>query len=63
MGPMPVVMGRKDMKHVRELAAAEDEQPVEALATHAADPSKPPLNLSRDRGRESGRVPRDHREP
>jgi hypothetical protein len=28
-----------DAKHVLELAAAEDEQPVEALATHAADPA------------------------
>jgi hypothetical protein len=39
MGPMPVLMVHIDMKHVRELAAAEDEQPVEALATHAADPA------------------------
>jgi hypothetical protein len=39
MRPMPVVMARIDAKHVFELAAAEDEQPVEALATHAADPA------------------------
>jgi hypothetical protein len=39
MRPMPVVMARIDPKHVFELAAAEDEQPVEALATHAADPA------------------------
>jgi hypothetical protein len=28
-----------DAKHLFELAAAEDQQPVEALATHAADPA------------------------
>ncbi len=39
MRPMPVVMARIDIKHVLELAAAEDEQPVEALATDAADPA------------------------
>src|SRR6266550_6042002 len=37
--PMPVVVTGIDAKHVLELAAAEDEQPVEALATHAADPT------------------------
>src|SRR4029453_11745787 len=36
---MPVVMTGIDAQHVLELAAAEDEQPVEALATHAADPA------------------------
>jgi hypothetical protein len=39
MWPMLVVMARVDAKHVLELAAAEDEQAVEALATHAADPA------------------------
>ncbi len=33
---MPVVMTGIDAKHVLELAPAEDEQPVEALATDAA---------------------------
>jgi hypothetical protein len=28
-----------DAKHVLELAAAKDQQPVEALATHATDPA------------------------
>src|SRR5438094_6932940 len=37
--PMPLVMTGVDAKHVLELAAAEDEQPVEALATHNADPA------------------------
>ena len=36
---MPVVMTGIDAKHVLELAPAEDEQPVEALATDAADPT------------------------
>ncbi len=36
---MPVVVTGIDAKHVLELAAAEDEQPVEALATDAADPA------------------------
>jgi hypothetical protein len=36
---MLVVMAGIDPKHVLELAAAEDEQPIEALATHAADPA------------------------
>ena len=36
---MAVVMAGIDAKHVLELAAAEDEQPVEALATDAADPA------------------------
>jgi hypothetical protein len=36
---MPVVMTGVDPKHVLELAPAEDEQAVEALATHAADPT------------------------
>ena len=39
MRPMPVVMAGIDAKHVLELAAAEDEQAVEALAAHAADPA------------------------
>jgi hypothetical protein len=39
MRPMPVVMARVDAKDVFELAAAEDEQPVEAFATYAADPA------------------------
>jgi hypothetical protein len=39
MRPMPVVMAGIDAKHALELAPAEDEQPVEALATHAADPA------------------------
>jgi hypothetical protein len=37
--PMPVVVTGVDAKHVLELAAAEDEQQVEALAAHAADPA------------------------
>jgi hypothetical protein len=36
---MPVVVTGIDAKHVLELAPAEDEQPVEALATDAADPA------------------------
>ena len=32
-------MARIDIKHVLEVAAAEDEQPVEALTTRAADPA------------------------
>ena len=36
---MPVVMAGIDAKHLLELAPAEDEQPVEALATDAADPA------------------------
>jgi hypothetical protein len=36
---MPVVMVGIDTQHLFELAAAEDQQPVEALATHAADPA------------------------
>ena len=32
-------MARIDMKYVLELSAAEDEQPVEALAAHASDPA------------------------
>jgi hypothetical protein len=36
---MPIVMTGIDAKHVLELAPAEDEQPVEALATYAADPA------------------------
>ena len=36
---MAVVMVGIDAKHVFKLAAAEDEQPVEALATDAADPA------------------------
>jgi hypothetical protein len=36
---MPVVMTGVDAKHLLELAPAEDEQPIEALATHAADPA------------------------
>jgi hypothetical protein len=39
MRPTPVVMAGVDVKHVLELASAEDEQPVEALATHAANPA------------------------
>jgi hypothetical protein len=39
MWPMLVVMAGVDAKHVLELAAAEDEQPVEAFATDAADPA------------------------
>jgi len=37
--PMPVVMTGIDAKHVLELAPAEDEQPLETLAPHAADPA------------------------
>jgi hypothetical protein len=36
---MLVVMAGIDPKHVLELPSAEDEQPVEALASHAADPA------------------------
>ena len=39
MRPMLVVMAGIDAKHMLELPAAEDEQPVEALTTHAADPA------------------------
>ncbi len=39
MRPMLVVMAGVDAKHVLELAPAEDEQAVEALATDAADPA------------------------
>jgi hypothetical protein len=39
MRPMLVVMAGVDAKYVLELAAAEDEQAVEALATDAADPA------------------------
>jgi len=45
---MTVVMARVDAKHVLELAAAEDEQAVEALATDAADlvaPFRPTLRV------------------
>lgn len=37
--PMMVVMAGIDAKPVLELPSAEDEQPVEALASHAADPA------------------------
>jgi hypothetical protein len=40
MRPMLVVMAGVNAKHVLELAAAEDEQAVEALATDAADPAQ-----------------------
>jgi hypothetical protein len=36
---MAVVMTGMDAKYVFELAPAEDEQPVEALAPHATDPA------------------------
>jgi hypothetical protein len=36
---MPAVMTGADAKHVLELAPVEDEQPVEALAAHAANPA------------------------
>ncbi len=39
MRPMLIVMAGIDAKHVLELPPAEDEQPVEALTTHAADPA------------------------
>ena len=39
MRPMLVVMAGIDAKHLLELAPAEDEQPVEALSAHAADPA------------------------
>jgi hypothetical protein len=39
MRPTPVVMAGIDAKYVVELPAAEDEQPVEALAADAADPA------------------------
>jgi hypothetical protein len=39
MRPMLVVMAGIDAKHVLELPSAEDEEPVEALASHAADPA------------------------
>jgi len=39
MRPAPVVMAAVDVKQVLELVAAEDEHPVEALATHAASPA------------------------
>jgi hypothetical protein len=32
-------MARVDTEHVFELPLAEDEEPVEALASHAADPA------------------------
>ena len=37
--PLAVVVAHVDVKHVLELAAADDEQPVEALAADAADPA------------------------
>jgi hypothetical protein len=37
--PMLVVMARVDAEHVLELPPAEDEQAVEALASHGADPA------------------------
>ena len=40
--PMPVVMAGINTKDLLELAAAGDEQPIEALATHAADPTTIP---------------------
>ena len=39
MRPVLVVMAGVDAEYVLELAAAEDEQPVEALASDAADPA------------------------
>jgi len=39
MRPMVVVMAGIDAKHVLELPAAEDEEPVEAFASRAADPT------------------------
>jgi hypothetical protein len=36
---MPVVMKGVNAEHALELAAVEDEEPVEALATDAADPA------------------------
>src|SRR5947208_15101367 len=39
MRPMLIVMAGIDAKHVLEVPSAEDEQAVEALATHAADPA------------------------
>src|SRR5512132_1945399 len=39
MRPMPLVMADVDAKHVLELVAAEDQQPVEALTTYASDPT------------------------
>src|SRR6266511_3931227 len=39
MRPMLVVVAGVDAEHVFELPPAEDEQAVEALATHAADPA------------------------
>ena len=39
MRPMLVVVAGVDAEHVHELTPAEDEQAVEALATHAADPA------------------------
>jgi hypothetical protein len=39
MRPMLIVMAGVDAKYVLELAAAEDEQAIEALASDAADPA------------------------
>jgi hypothetical protein len=39
MRPMLVVTAGIDAQHVLEMAAAEDQQPVEALTAHAADPA------------------------
>jgi hypothetical protein len=55
---MLVVMARVDAEHVLELPSAEDEQPVEALASHAADPA---LGVSVRVRRLDGRA--DHRDP
>jgi hypothetical protein len=43
MGPGPVVVGRVDPKHPREVSAAEHEDPVQALCPDRADP---PLGVS-----------------
>jgi hypothetical protein len=53
MRPLRVVVTHIGAEHVLELAAVEDQQPVEALAPYAADPA---LNVS-------VRVRRPHRRP
>jgi hypothetical protein len=58
MWPMLVVMAGIDAKHVLELPPAEDEQAVEALTTHAADPA---LGVGVRVRRLHGRA--DHRNP
>jgi hypothetical protein len=58
MRPMLVVMAGIDAKYVLELATVEDQQPVETLATDAADPA---LGVGVRVRRLDGRA--DHRDP